>query len=313
MVWTRQGLIYRPGGRHWWGKSHAALPVVDKVDDQIWRIYYAARDEAGRSHISYIEVEAGHPGNILYEHPEPVLSSGKIGTFDDCGVMPSWIINVGESKYLYYIGCMVRNTIPYHNAIGLAISRDGGRTFERFSDGPLFGTTFLEPHFSASSCVVIEEQVWKIWYLSCVRWEISDGRPEPFYHLKYAESPDGINWQREGLVAIDLKSEAEAGVARPSVLKEDGVYRMWYSYRSLTGYRTEKEASYRIGYAESQDGKYWNRMDDLAGIDISEGGWDSEMIEYPYVLEHLGRKYLFYNGNGFGISGFGYAVLDQKG
>jgi hypothetical protein len=34
------------------------------------------------------------------------------------------------------------------------------------------------------------------------------------------------------------------------------------------------------------------------------------MIAYPYVYEYGGRKYMVYNGNGFGKSGFGFAVLD---
>ena len=46
------------------------------------------------------------------------------------------------------------------------------------------------------------------------------------------------------------------------------------------------------------------------GIDVSSEGWDSEMIEYPHVFEHQGAKYMFYNGNKFGQSGFGYAQLE---
>jgi predicted GH43/DUF377 family glycosyl hydrolase len=84
---------------------------------------------------------------------------------------------------------------------------------------------------------------------------------------------------------------------------------MWYSYRGIKDYRTDKKHAYRIGYAESSDGIKWTRKDDIVGIDVSEDGWDSQMIAYPYVYEHEGRKYMIYNGNGFGKSGFGYAVL----
>jgi hypothetical protein len=33
------------------------------------------------------------------------------------------------------------------------------------------------------------------------------------------------------------------------------------------------------------------------------------MMEYCYFYEYKGRGYLFYNGNGFGKTGIGYAVL----
>ena len=37
-------------------------------------------------------------------------------------------------------------------------------------------------------------------------------------------------------------------------------------------------------------------------------GGDSEMIEYPFVFDHDGQRFMLYNGNGYGRSGFGVAV-----
>jgi hypothetical protein len=141
-----------------------------------------------------------------------------------------------------------------------------------------------------------------------VRWEVIDGRPEPIYHIKYAESADGIRWERRGIVSIDLKSPQEGGITRPCVIREEGRYKMWYSYRGIRDYRTNRAHTYRIGYAESADGIRWERMDEEAGIDVSDTGWDSEMITYAHVYHHGGRKHMVYNGNGFGKSGFGYAA-----
>jgi hypothetical protein len=84
---------------------------------------------------------------------------------------------------------------------------------------------------------------------------------------------------------------------------------MWYSYRGLENYRTDKSNSYRIGYAESADGIEWIRKDDYLGLDVSPSGWDSEMVAYPYIYADATKKYMFYNGNGFGRSGLGCAVL----
>lgn len=311
MRWVKRGLIYRPGGEYHWNKSHAAVPVVDMTLGKRWRIYYAARDDQNKSYTSFIEVEAANPSHVLYEHEEPILPLGRLGTFDDCGIMPSWIIDSGTEKYLYYIGWTMRQTVPFHNSIGLARSKDGGRTFVKFADGPLFGPTPGEPYFTGTSCVLREDGLWKNWYLSCTKWDVIHGRPEPFYHLKYAESPDGITWRRDGVVAIDFKSKDEAGIVKASVLKATDGYQMWYSYRNASNYRTTRENSYRIGYAESADGIHWNRMDDQAGIGVSNEGWDSEMIEYPHVIKAGDCHYLFYNGNGFGRSGFGYATSTE--
>jgi hypothetical protein len=34
------------------------------------------------------------------------------------------------------------------------------------------------------------------------------------------------------------------------------------------------------------------------------------MIEYPFVFDHGGARYMLYNGNGYGRSGVGLAVLE---
>jgi hypothetical protein len=56
----------------------------------------------------------------------------------------------------------------------------------------------------------------------------------------------------------------------------------------------------------------WSRMDQVNGLDVLHGGWDSTMACYPFVILIDGQIVMFYNGNGFGQTGFGYAVLDQE-
>jgi hypothetical protein len=311
MLWEKKGFIYKPSGEKDWSCSHAQVPVADFLpENDTIRIYFSTRDSLGRSLPDYVEVEAANPQKIILQNKEPILALGQSGTFDDCGVMPSWIVNVEEKKYLYYIGWNVRNTIPYHNAVGLAISEDGGETFKKFSDGPLWDRDYKEPHYSGSTCVLIDDNnIWRNWYLSCTEWKNVNGRMEPRYHIKYAESNDGIVWKRDGVVSIDYAHNNEAGIVKASVIKKNGKYCMWYSYRNFSEYRTNAQNSYRIGYAESSDGKHFKRMDSLAGIDISDHGWDDMMICYPHVIDIHSKKLMFYNGNGFGQSGFGYAEL----
>jgi hypothetical protein len=141
-----------------------------------------------------------------------------------------------------------------------------------------------------------------MWYVSAVKWTLENGMPKHYYHIRYAESSDGVHWRRDGTVCIDFASADEHAFARPCVLKDgDGCYRMWYSYRG---------ERYRIGYAESADGIVWQRRDDCAGIEPSAAGWDAEMIEYPAVFDAAGRRYMLYNGNGYGRTGIGLAVLE---
>ncbi len=312
MKWVKKGQIYIPNQKYNWNYSHAQVPVVEMINESIWRIYYSSRSIENKSTISYIEVEAGNPQNIIYEHHEPILPFGKLGTFDDSGLMPSSIVNYNNKKYLYYIGWTTRGTVPYHNSIGLAISHDGGKSFEKAFEGPVISVTHKEPYFTGTCYVMLENNIWKAWYLSCTKWELIQEKAEPFYHIKYAESLDGITWKREGVVAIDYNALSEGGIVSASVIKDGEIYKMWYGYRMAENYRTDLNQSYRIGYAESEDALIWQRKDNKAGINISEEGWDSGMISYPNVIVYQNKKYMFYNGNGFGKTGFGYAIMENN-
>jgi hypothetical protein len=221
--------------------------------------------------------------------------------------MPSWIVNHQNKKYLYYIGWNVKVSVPYHLSIGLAVSEDKGRSFDKVSEGPLLDRAIDEPFFNTAPCVQCEEDIWRMWYVSCTGWETAAERPEPRYHVRYAESTDGIRWRKTNHVCIDYIGETDA-IGRPCVYKQHGRYRMLYSYRDVWDYRTDRAQSYRLGYAESADGIAWIRRDAEAGIERSASGWDSEMMEYCYLYHYQDRSYLFYNGNGFGKTGIGYAV-----
>lgn len=310
MKWIKKGLIFAPDNQFDWMVSHASIPIVDKIDPNVLRIYFGTRDKQGRSLPTYLEVEADNPQNILYIHNNPLLPLGKLGTFDDNGVMPCWLVNHDQKKYLYYLGWNPKVTVSYHVSIGLAISEDNGQTYYKYSEGPIYDRALDEPYFVTTPCILVEGNTWRMWYTSCTKWESIVERPEPFYHIKYAESVDGIHWKKSDQVCIDYDTFTN-GISRPYVYLENGMYKMFYSYRSAINYRTDPKQSYRLGYAESTDGLHWIKKDIEVGIARSERGWDSEMIEYCYLYQHQGQKYLFYNGNGFGKSGFGYAVLDE--
>ena len=311
MKWIKQGVIFRPDHHFPWMRSHAAIPVVDSIGDERIRIYFSSRDSSGLSRPTYIDVDKSNPSMILHVNDRPLLSLGQVGTFDDSGIMPSWILDDGGVKYLYYIAWNPQVTVPYRLSIGLAVSIDGGNTYRKYSEGPICDRDVSEPYFNTAPCVLKEGDRWRMWYVSCTGWRLINDRQEPLYHIKYAESRDGISWNRTGHICIDYDEVAEA-IGRPCVYFQKSKYRMLYSFRSVTNYRSDPQKAYRLGYAESIDGIRWTRFDEQVGIERSLNGWDSEMIEYCYRFQQEDVTYLFYNGNGFGMSGVGYALLDTN-
>lgn len=299
-LWRKLGLIYCPTGDLDWRVSHASVPIAEFVDGNIFRIYFSSRNALNESFTSSLLIDITQPQRVLEVATTPVLCPGGLGEFDDSGAMGTWLAQKGDKKFFYYIGWNLGVTVPFRNSVGLAVSRDGC-SFERYARGPVLDRTMTEPHFVASCCVIPGEDKWRMWYLSCTDWAFQGGRPQHRYHIKYAESFDGVSWSRNGVVAIDYSGNTEYAISRPSVIRDKDCWRMWYSFRG---------AAYRIGYAESEDGLHWRRMDANCMLDVSLVGWDSEMIEYPFVFDHGGKRYMLYNGNGYGATGFGLAVLD---
>ena len=295
--WTKKGLLFAPQSNAGWLHSHAALPVVDRTDNG-YRVYFSSRDTHGRAQVGFFEAGPNFDG-VTRVSERPVISLGPLGAFDDSGVTTSWIVNHDNKKYQYYSGWSLGVSVPFYFFVGLAISEDGGETYQRVSPSPILERNEIDPYLTASPCVLIEGGIWRMWYVSGTGWEMKDQRPQHRYHIKYAESSDGIEWKREGFVCIDYKSQDEYAISRPCVVRDGDLYRIWYASRG---------SSYRIGYAESKDGLKWTRKDHESGIDVSATGWDSEMIAYPYVFKHEDGYSMLYNGNDYGRTGIGYAV-----
>lgn len=297
-MWTRKGLIF--------DKRHSQLPVVDEYE-AFYRIYYSTRD-GGKSVPMFIDVEKNNPASIINESATPILQLGERGSFDWAGVMPTDIVTVDGVKYLYYIGWSIRKDVPYHNSVGLAISTDNGGSWEKFSKGPVFSTSYKEPGYIGTVDILIENGVWRMWYLSCLNWIEHDGVMEPLYDIKYAESINGIDWEPKQITCIPLTGD-EGGISSARVLKiRDNQYKMWYSIRNKTDYRFNRRNAYRIKEATSTDGIFWNIENNFISLDTSPETWEDIMMCYPEVLKRDTGLIMFYNGNGFGKTGIGYAI-----
>jgi len=311
-TWEKKGLIFATDKKFDWSQTHTTLPSPILLSEDLLRIFYTSRDKNQKSRISYIDVNPKNINQILKVADKPVLDLGNIGMYDDQGIVTQFIMAVEDKHYLYVGGYNIGTTSRYKIGIGLAISSDNCNTFEKYSEGPLMDRSIYDPCGCATPFIITENGVFRMWYASFIKWEMIDGDPEPFYRIAYAESKDGISWYHpQTAPCIDLKDD-EGGIVRPAVVKIGDKYHMWFSVRKNTGYRDNLNSSYRIGYAVSDDGLTWERNDNEAGIDVSAEGWDSEMIGYTNIMRIKDTLYMFYVGNGFGKSGFGYATAEIK-
>lgn len=299
--------IFKPEGNLPRSKSHAQVPFVFPLDSGDLRIYFSTRDDRSRSSVSYVELNKDDLG-VKYIHQDSCIMHGTGGTFDDSGVMPSWFLKSEDKIRLYYTAWNRSESASYRLSIGVAESKDGGITFQKLFTGPILDRFIHDPIWVGQPCVMKDGNTWKMWYLSCQKIEDIDGIPEPFYNVRYAESMDGIYWERLEKNCIDFDSNTDA-IGRPCVWKYASKYWMLHSNRKALGYRTQKESAYRIELSVSDDGINWQSVPEFK-FEKSETGWDNVMNEYTTVHELGNGEFLvFYNGNGFGASGFGVAKM----
>ena len=299
MKWEKLGRLFVAEGQREWMKSHSAMPRVLHLSGNKWRVFFGTRNNNNQPHIGFVEFDIDDPTNVTRIPEDYVLGPGQMGFFDDNGLYPGSILIRDTQILMYYMGRSNGIDPLYYMAIGLAQSDDNGETFKRFSPAPIMERSKYDPWMVSTPWVMEENGRFRMWYLSGLGWKEVGNNPKSLYHIKYAESYDGINWQRKGHIAIDLRPE-ETNIAAPSVIKCRNMYEMWYSFVADRGYE--------LGYAVSEDGFAWTRKDDQVGISLSSHGWDSESMAYPCVFVHENRKYLIYSGNGNGRDGIGLAV-----
>lgn len=302
MRWHKLGNIFCAQGQFPWMLTHAANPVAEWRHDDVFRVYFSSRDAERRAHIGYVDIDLNAPQQVLALSDTPVVGPGDAGLFDDSGASMGCLVQQGGRRFLYYLGWNLGVTVPWRNSIGVAISEGPDAPFVKVSKAPVLDRNDADPFSISYPWVLVDEGRWRMWYGSNLSWGTGTRQDEMAHLLKSAESPDGLNWRRDGAIALPFKDGSEYAMSKPTVVRDADMYRMWYSYRGN---------AYRIGYAESPDGTSWTRLDELVGIAPSENGWDAGAVCYPCVFDHHGERYMLYNGGRYGDTGFGLAILEK--
>jgi hypothetical protein len=299
-IWHRLGRVFCADGPESWIASHASYPTPLVLDAERVRIFFSPRSAESRSSITFLDLALeGERFRLLTPPKQPLLSPGPRGAFDDSGVTVGCVVSRGDELWVYYLGWSLGTTVPFRNFIGLALGGLNGGMLRRLSPAPVMDRAAIDPYTLGYPWVVPDDGGWRMWYGSHLDW--GDEGLAMRHVIKEASSADGIQWHREGRIAIPLEGD-EFAVSRPCVICDADRRRMWYARRN---------PGYRMGYAESIDGD-WIRLDDSLSFAGPVGDWESDSITYPAVFDHGGRRYMLYNGNGYGRTGFGIAILELR-
>lgn len=319
MKWKKLGKIFDPATHGLPGGcvSFAQSPQT-LVFDQFIRIYFSTRavdPENGKylSHIAFVDMEK-NMHEVIRVSKQKVLPLGALGSFDEHGIFPINPVRDGERILAYTTGWSRRVSVSVETGIGLAVSEDGGLTFDRIGSGPVLAASLHEPCLVGDGFVKVIDGTYHMWYIFGTGWKKYSGQsaPDRVYKIAHAISSDGINWEKEeARQIIPDKLGSDECQALPTVIFLQGRFHMFFCYREPFDFRSTLSRGYRIGHAWSDDLSNWTRDDENPLLEGTPNEWDSDMQCYPHVFECDGNVYLLYNGNEFGRHGFGLAMLEH--
>ncbi|AZN41711.1 glycoside hydrolase family protein [Paenibacillus albus] len=142
--------------------------------------------------------------------------------------------------------------------------------------------------------MIREEGVYRMWF----SWR-------PKSSIALVESVDGVHWSEPVIVLEPNKATGwEDDLNRPSVVKREDGYHMWY-----TGQMWRPDRSC-IGYATSEDGIHWVRQSERPVME-PQAAWEKVAVMCPHVEwdELAGAFRMWYSaGDQYEPNAIGYAT-----
>lgn len=188
-----------------------------------------------------------------------------------------------------------------YSKIGYAISDDGIH-FSRVQKMPVMVPQYNYEGYSVMNPYVLRDEergVFRMWYACGETYEPN--------MIAYAESVDGIHWERSLLNPIFIKGtgweQDRIGGCEVHPLPEGGFIMFYIGYSDID--------TARIGAAVSPDGvTQWKRLEANPLVEPTEDKFDASACYKPTVYrdEKNNRWQLWYNGRNKGAEYIGYAI-----
>jgi hypothetical protein len=279
-VFIKKGLIYNG--------CHCQLPTIDETE-KFLNIYVGDRNEKNKSFIRQIKLDKNNLNKIL-DISENIFEIS-LQEFDSDGQMPSEIVKHNNNKFLFYTGWHI-NGSKYHHSICMA-KMENNKWIKH--NKPIIEPNEKNNFLNSSPKIIKNNNYFMMYFISgedAGDWTCYG----PQYKIWIAFSNDCINWTKE---KINFPRKELEIFSRPFVFQREGLFHMLYTWMILG-----KIKNYKIGYANSEDGLNWIRVNNNI-LEQPSYEWDNESVAFPYIW----RNYVFYSGNKFGKSGFGYAEI----
>ena len=297
-----EGCIYEVNSLDKYAISHAMIPTPIKLSENLIRVYYSGRDAEGIGRPRYVDFDFSSEFKVVKESSSIVLDIGRPGTFDDNGVVACDVLEMPSGDlYMYYAGFELSTKIRYRIFTGLAISKDGGDNFLRYSEVPILDRSNTEPFFRGGPFVKEVPGGYEMYYVGGGGWIQLQNSLKPIYTVKKIFSQNAIDWT-DPIEVLQSKDDSEHGFGRPFEFEWKGRTFLYFSVRD------SRHETYKISYAEIVNGQIVRKDSEF---ELHRNGLlvENHELMYAAFFEANDDLFMLYNTREFGIEGIFLARL----
>lgn len=270
--------------------SYAQMPTPVWYGKHI-RVYFSNRNSERKSKTHFADLDPNDMSKVM-DYGISSIPLGPPGSFDDCGIMASSILNIHGNWFLYYVGWNQTLNVPYHLSIGLAKGSSNLSHLEKISVGPIIDRSILNPYFVTTPHVQFIDNKFEMYFSKGTGWLINEGNIESKYSVSRTESADGVNWSN--FTEINLPNSNQTCIARPIKIENH----LLYSRRPEVDFRTIGNG-YRLVLSKSLDERNYTECKiRWASIEFA-----NKDVSYAHPIEIASEMYIFFNGENFGKHG----------
>lgn len=282
----------------------------------VYRMVYWGTDDDGRNSILAAEAPRKYP-NAWQPLGGPLISAQPDSDYNCSGPGFPFLLPVTASRWLlFFTGWGRRADGKLPNTTGVAVSDDGGRRWSYHDRHPVIPLDHdYDAEGTGSLWILHEANRFRMYYTAIGAYRPKpDGVPTghgdviPSIGIAYAESDDGLTWTKplDHLVVAPRGFDVEPYeyiCSKPCIIRDANGYTMWVNTFGT---------AYRVHRLVSRDGLTWQWAprpgpDGELGTGVPDA-FDSHQRSYPAVIHDNNRLHCWYTGNGFGVTGMGYAV-----
>ena len=236
--WNRNSVpVLKPGKKGNWDSVKVETPHVIKLTDGKYFMFYAGNNVPDTEGGFQMGVAISDDGVKWEKYSKnPILKLGSKGDFDELSIFEPSVLFKDNEYYMWYAGMSNKLQVSF----GLAKSKDGVNWEKK---GKVLEID-VERQNRKEAGIIEDNIIWngkefEMFYAIL----LDEGKiVGPIWH---AISSDGITWKKDKKPILNFGAEGwtAQGLASPTVLIDDGKYRMWY-----VGTKTDFKTYYEGGF-----------------------------------------------------------------